>query len=78
MTTKRRIEALEDKIAPNDERCTMVDWGNGKPTLCSKGGDCTNCLVLEKNRDVLHIKWVGAHNKGIAVNGRTLTKDSIP
>ena len=28
MTTERRIKALEERIASNDEKCILVDWGS--------------------------------------------------
>ena len=71
MTTKRRVKVLEDKIAPNDERCSLVvGFVRREPVKCPRGiaisndlHECEACSIPEKNRDVLRIRWIDKTGK---------------
>ncbi len=65
MTTERRIKALEERIASNDEKCILVDWGSEAMPKCPKGimvskdlHECGVCSVPEKRRTVIRIRWI--------------------
>jgi hypothetical protein len=74
MTTKTRIKALEEKIAPTNESYTVVDWdwSDGRPIECSRKGitlskdlhECEDCTeILPKNRYVHRVIWIDGPTK---------------
>lgn len=67
MTTKQRLEVLETKLNPPDDRyCILVIDEKGKwPTKCPRGLEldsiflqCDICTIRPENRKRMIINWV--------------------